>query len=278
MRFWRCLLFLLIVSLLLTASGGAFLYSRAATAAPISSAPIPLAVPSAAYSAVVPILMYHYVETPKPTEPLKNLYVSPATFESQLQEIRRGLYNPVFVSEVAASLKNRRPLPKYSLALSFDDGYGDFYANAWPLLKKFKIKATLYVIINKLDKPGYLTRAQLKELAASDLIEIGAHTFNHPDLRKLKAKDEAFEIIKSKKILEQLIRKPVPTFAYPFGYYNEGALKDVASAGYLGAVSVNPGARQNSDNLRLLNRLRPNERTGQVFGRWLNDWLHLTGF
>lgn len=58
-----------------------------------------------------------------------------------------------------------------------------------PILKKYNLKGTLYVIINRLGTPGYVTRNQVKEMAESGLVEIGSHTFNHPDLRTKKYKD-----------------------------------------------------------------------------------------
>lgn len=226
----------------------------------------------AGFTELAPILMYHYVEEPKATTTLKGLYLRPDIFENQLQELSQAGYQTVFVSEIAAELKAKKTIPAKTLALSFDDGYEDFYSIVFPLLKKYQVKATLYVIINKLDQPGYLTRGQAKELAASNLVEIGSHTFNHPDLRQKKFKDANFEISESRKILEQITGRPVLTFAYPFGYYNLESLKIVSSAGYLAAVSVNPGSRQAPDNLWLLNRLRPNDRQGQEFLNWLAEW------
>ena len=166
----------------------------------------------------IPILMYHYVELAPATTTLQGLYLDPTIFKSQLNEIKRENFNNVFVSEVANSFILKKSLANNSIALTFDDGYEDFYTNVFPLLKKCKIKATLYVIINALDTPGYLTRKQLKELADSEYIEIGSHTFNHPDLTTLNQFKSEYEIIKSKKALEDIVNKPVLSFCYPFGH------------------------------------------------------------
>ena len=111
-------------------------------------------------------------------------------------------------------------MPKCSLALTFDDGYEDFYTDAYPLLKKYNLKGTLYVIINRLDTPGYVTKGQVKEMADSGLVEIGSHTFNHPDLRTKRLKDAIFEIKYSRRELKKISGRDVPTFAYPYGYFN----------------------------------------------------------
>lgn len=227
----------------------------------------------AAATSLAPILMYHYIEEPKATATLKGLYVKPAAFEKQLQELARGGYETVFVSEIAQDLRAGKKPSAKSVALTFDDGYEDFYAQAFPLLQKYQAKATVYVIVNALDRPGYLSRAQLKELSTSGLVEIGSHTFNHPDLRQKKWKDADFEIRASRQALAELTGQPILTFAYPFGYHDQVDQEIASSSGYLGAVSVLPGSRHSVNDIWLLKRLRPNERIGFDFWYWLEDWM-----
>jgi len=263
------------LSISLAVLSGAFLISNSVIAASTGT-PEQLnktASSSAVFYENVPILMYHYIEAPTAKTIMPALYLDPKIFASQLQELRRYHTNPVYVSEVAASLREKKPLPQYSMALTFDDGYQDFYTNAFPLLKKYQMKATIYIIINKLDKKDYLTTPELKEIAASGLVQIGSHTFNHPDLRTLKDKDAKFEIANSKINLERLLNQSVPTFAYPFGDYLPKLLPVVQAIGYTGAVSVNPGGVQSSDNLWLMKRVRANNRAGQDFAKWLFGWF-----
>ncbi len=224
------------------------------------------------FSETIPILMYHYIEPPTATTTLKGLYIDPIIFDKQLEALKKDNYQTLFISELATNLESEKKLTGKNIVLSFDDGYEDFYTQAWPILKKYNYKATLYIIINRLDTKGYLTRAQVKELAASDLVEIGSHTFNHPDLRSLKKKDANFEIQASKKILETISGRPVLTFAYPFGYYRTDFFDMVSSIGYKAAVLVTPGVKQGKENIWLLRRLRPGERTGEVFRKWLEEW------
>jgi len=224
------------------------------------------------FSQNIPILMYHYVEVPSATTTLKGLYLDPVIFDKQLQELKTNNYTTLFASELANSILSETKLSGNNIVLTFDDGYEDFYTKVWPVLKKYNYKATVYVIINKLDISGYLTREQVKELAASNLVEIGSHTFNHPDLRSLKNKDAKFEIQASKKILEQISGRPVLTFAYPFGYYKKEFFALASEVGYKAAVSVQPGVKQGINNIWEWRRLRPGERTGGVFIKWLEAW------
>ncbi len=215
-----------------------------------------------------PILMYHYISAAPATTTLPGLYLHPAIFENQLQEIAKIGYQTVFMSQMAAAIVSGASTTK-TIALTFDDGYEDFYINAFPLLKKYNLKGTFYVIINALDKPGYITKAQLQEMAASGFVEIGSHTFNHPDLRLKQEADAVFEIKGSKGELEKMIGQPVLTFAYPYGYYNYQILEIMKHAGYLGALSVIPGTNHKPENRWLITRLRPGSRSGEEFAKWL---------
>lgn len=215
-----------------------------------------------------PILMYHYISAAPATTTLPGLYLDPAIFESQLQEITKAGYQTVFMSEMANDIISGASATK-TVALTFDDGYEDFYTNAFPLLKKYNLKGTFYVIVNALDKPGYVTKGQLQEMAASGLVEIGSHTFNHPDLRLKKEAAAIFEIKGSKSELEKIIGQSVKTFAYPYGYYNYQILEIMKHSGYLGALSVIPGTNHKTDNHWLITRLRPGNRSGEEFVSWL---------
>lgn len=224
------------------------------------------------FSRNVPILMYHYIETAPASSTMKGLYLDPAIFKSQLNEIKKEKYNSVFVSELANSLISKKSLPNNSLALTFDDGYEDFYTIVYPLLKKCKIKATVYVIINALDKPGYLTKEQLKELAGNEYVEIGSHTFNHLDLMTLNKYKAEFEIVKSKKYLETITNKPVLSFCYPYGRYNNYDVKLASRAGYLASVTTKTGTIHYQSGIQTLTRLRTGAEDGQKFLNWLKSF------
>jgi peptidoglycan/xylan/chitin deacetylase (PgdA/CDA1 family) len=261
------------IAICLIALGGIFcFFGFSARAAGVLS-PTVTATITPAFTETVPVLMYHYVSLPPATTTLPGLYIKPEIFEQQLQEIKNNHYPTFFASELTSSLRNKNALPSHSLVLTFDDGYEDFYSHAFPLLKKYQIKGTVYVIINALDKPGYLTRLQVKELAQSGLVEIGSHTFNHPDLRTKKLKDAAFEIQNSRSVLKKLCGQAIQTFAYPYGYFNDSVLRLVSAAGYSGAFTVKPGSEHSTDSLFTLKRLRPDNRVGESFISWLKQWF-----
>jgi peptidoglycan/xylan/chitin deacetylase (PgdA/CDA1 family) len=131
-----------------------------------------------------------------------------------------------------------------------------------PILKKFQAKATLYVIVDFIGRPGYLDLAELKEIRDSGLVEVASHTLNHTYLKGIKIELAKKEIIESKTKLESLLGISVPSFAYPWGAFSKETLQIVKTAGYTNAVSVIPGVNQSQENEFYLFRIRPGFLSG----------------
>lgn len=240
----------------------------AATARPTGAAPTiapPTVVPSpppatARDTTIIPILMYHYIRVvndPKDQVGI-NLSVTPAAFAAQMQYLADRGYTTLTMREVHAILAGERPLPPKPIALTFDDGYRDFYTAAWPILQRHGFKATNYVVTNFIGWDAYMTWPMLQELDASGQIEIGAHTRSHGDLRSQKPERRWDEIAGSKAILEEGLGRPVTTFCYPAGFYNDAALADVKRARFLTAVTTQAGTKQNLQWAYALPRIRVN--------------------
>ncbi len=220
----------------------------------------------------VPILMYHYVDLPG-SSTLPWLYHPPEIFEAQLKTLADQCYNSIFVSDVSQAITSGVPLQSRSIALTFDDGYENMYTQAFPLLKKYNMKGTMYIIVNALDKPGYLTKAQAKEMSDSGYVEIASHTFNHPDLRTKSPEASKYEIMGSKGALEKIIGRSVTDFAYPYGFLTASDEEICRQAGYLTCASTYPGQVQTYGKRFTLYRLRPAYRIGNA----LTSWLELAG-
>jgi peptidoglycan/xylan/chitin deacetylase (PgdA/CDA1 family) len=217
----------------------------------------------------VPVLMYHHIAIAPEATTLPGLYHSPAIFESQLVSLQNNCYQTVFIRDLARALDGSESLPSQSLALTFDDGYDDIYLYAFPLLKKYQMKGTMYIIVNALDTPGYLTKEQVREMADSGYVEIASHTLNHANLSQSSYSQAYYQIIDSKKELEKIIGRTVDDFAYPYGYFTSRDEQLCGIAGYLSCVSTYPGDVQNLLNRYSLYRLRPGYRVGPALLSWL---------
>lgn len=238
----------------------------AASAAPSAGAPlaaspspgVPLPTPAPGAVTTVPILMYHYIRElpPNTTDKLGyGLSIAPRLFEEELAYLAGAGYHSVSMDELVSHMTKGTPLPPKPVVLTFDDGYADFYTTAWPLLKKYKLGATAYLVVNFLGKPGYMTWQQAQDLRDGG-IEIGAHTLDHVDLAIQNPAQARRQIVESRRTLQQRLNAPVNTFAYPAGKFTPATVKLVGEAGFSSAVTTNPGQRHTTANLLTLTRVR----------------------
>lgn len=122
-------------------------------------------------------------------------------------------------------------------AITFDDGLLDTYTIAFPYLKKKGIPFTMFVLTGLLGTPGYMTKENMLEMSENELVTIGSHGINHLKFGDLTGEEQAKEIIKSKRYLEDAVGY-CDYIAYPFGSYNEITKKLVEDTGYKNAFAV----------------------------------------
>lgn len=189
----------------------------------------------------IPILMYHYIgHNPNPkTDPQRDLLsVTPQQLESQFRWLLVNKYTPIELNTLYAILDHHLPEPEKPVVLTFDDGYKDFYDNAYPLLKTYNFKAVSFIPTGLIGQPAYMTWDQIKEIHSSSLVSFEAHTVNHPNLALLSFKNILKELKDSKSKLEEMTGKPVNFLAYPYGQSNNQIWKAANEAGFIGAVGT----------------------------------------
>ncbi|MDP2934077.1 MAG: polysaccharide deacetylase family protein [bacterium] len=167
----------------------------------------------------IPILIYHYVEhVLDQNDKLRiKMNITPETLEQQVKSLQSRGYEMIFVKDIPAIISSRTQTNRKPVALTFDDGYEDFYTDAFPILKALRAKATLYVIADYIGNPAYVSESQLREMVDSGLVEIGSHTLGHPHLKKLSLERAKQEIVDSKRKLQDTLNIKVETFSYPYG-------------------------------------------------------------
>lgn len=207
--------------------------------------------------AIVPILMYHHLtDLPDNASQLQRDWtVAPKNFETQMDWLAERGYHTVTMGQLAAHLKRNAVLPMKPIVISFDDGWSDDYAVAFPILKRHNFTGTFYVYTNALDHNQFLTWAQVEEMSAAGM-DFQAHTLSHPHLRKLSPEEAMIQVSDSKAILEKRLGKPVTSFAYPFGEYNTAVIDIVKRAGFDSAVTIAAGYKQRADEAYTLHRIR----------------------
>jgi len=190
------------------------------------------------------ILAYHGVGDVDPRDDPDFLVIPPERFRRQVGLLLDAGFRFVTVAQLAEAAAGGTPPPGLA-ALSFDDGMEDNHSVLLPMLREWRIPATVYVATGLMGKRNpwvhadgarMMTPDELRELAAFG-IELGAHTASHPDLATLDHDACLREMTGSKSTLERLTGEPVRTFAYPFCSYGHAALAAARDAGFLAAVT-----------------------------------------
>ena len=213
----------------------------------------------------IPILSYHKIDYPPPDARLRGPYTLPQRFARQMAFLKK--HGAVFytASELVSYFRENGSFPPNGLAVTFDDGWEDNYENAFPILRRYGIKATIFLVSSCIEEVSakavaegesaraHLSREQILEMSQHG-IEFGSHTVNHKLLHKLSLQEVKFEVEESKRQIEDLLDTPCQAFAYPAGFLTEDVQRVVERAGYITAVSTIYGPTDALD-LYALNRV-----------------------
>ena len=209
------------------------------------------------------VLNYHKVDNMD-----ISLSVSPSDFERQMAFLQENGYHAISPHELYMAFTDGAALPTNPVLITFDDGYADNYTNAYPILKKYGIKATIFVITGLMGKPGYLSWGQAAEMEAGGLVSIESHTVTHGSLTGLTDDQVRYELTEAKHDIEQRLGKEVEFLAYPTGAYNLHIARLVKEAGYKGAFTVRYGNMDRATNLYAIERV-PIFRMADTFAAFL---------
>lgn len=204
----------------------------------------------------LPILTYHHLQYVAPTAKsiVRGLSVAPDAFEQQVVYLKAHNYHTIYFSDLVAFFHDRRPLPENPIILTFDDGWRDDYAIAFPILRKYCLVGTFFPPTNWVDRsPLTISWAEAEEMAAGGM-EFGSHTQSHALMPPRSAALNRAELLNSKSILETRLGRPVVAFAYPGGSYNPIITRLVAESGYGAAVTVFGGSYQTVSGIFALRR------------------------
>ena len=197
----------------------------------------------------VPILAYHKVGDSD--EPYS---VAPADFDAQMRWLAAEGYTAISLFDLIYHMTWGTALPPKPIVITFDDGYADNLYNALPILEKHGMKATVFVITDRVGRDVYLNWKEIRELKARGT-EIGSHTLAHRALTDLPPAERLQDARSSKDAIEWQIEYPVFFLAYPYGRADAAAMDTVKQAGYLGACGTKPGLNKRGDNIYALKRI-----------------------
>jgi peptidoglycan/xylan/chitin deacetylase (PgdA/CDA1 family) len=221
--------------------------------------------PLPARAVIVPILMYHRIDTLSPTLPslTRALTVDPADFAAQMHWIAGHGFHTITQLQLWDALMNGKTLPSKPVMITFDDGYRDVFGKASTTIKRLGLHATAYVITDRISGPdaSFLTWGLLKGLERRG-IEIGSHTIHHVELPTLSSTQAMQELLGSRRLLERRLGHPVQWLAYPAGKVDSRIVALVKRAGYVLAMTTQPGTTQEAAQPLLLHRYEIQDTTG----------------
>lgn len=195
--------------------------------------------PAYAYSRV-PILTYHYIAgNPNPKDKARDaLSVAPDKFEAQMQYLAQNGYTPITLDTLYGIFNKQTTSPAKPVVLTFDDGYIDFYTNAFPILRRFGFHAVSFIPTGLMGGSYYMHWNQIKEIAATGLVTFEGHTVNHINLPSYPYQKILQELQDSKNILQANTGYPVNFIAYPNGSTNGIVQSAARAAGYAGGLGT----------------------------------------
>ena len=176
----------------------------------------------------VPVLMYHAVDDTAFAGGSLVLFVKPENMEAQLKYIKNNGYSAIWFEDLPNLASYQKPV-----ILTFDDGYRNNYTVLFPLLKKYQIKATIFIFPNNIGtNKNFLTWDMVKEMQDSGLVSFQSHTMSHRDLDTLTEAEQRYELEESKRIITEKTGKECFVLCFPTGKYNADTLK-LAKQSYL---------------------------------------------
>ncbi|MBR5252326.1 MAG: polysaccharide deacetylase family protein [Clostridia bacterium] len=214
----------------------------------------------------VPIIMYHNITD----DGEGDVAISEAEFEAHLKRLKDEGYTAVTFDMLYDCVTYGTVLPEKPVVITFDDGYLSNYERAYPLLRKYDMCATLFVIGYSLGQDTYkdtdyaitphFNEAEMQEMVSSGIINIGSHTYDmhqaaefeagvaRTTMAQLDGESEAeyieairADVIHSKEQLGGIVGEDIRVLSFPQGYYNDNILAVLREEGVVMSVSTDWG-------------------------------------
>jgi len=198
-------------------------------------------------SETVPVLTYHYISSYSGNDKvMKSLHTSATAFDGQMAYLKNNGYKVLSLDEVYKFINGGSFPGKKSVALTFNDGYSDFYKNAHPILAKYGFTAGVFIITNRPGEQGFVSWSQLKKISQKGYT-IGSQSVSNPNLTKVASARAKEEAKISKADLEGELGIKIKYFAYPYGAHNSTLMSYLKSLGYWAGFTMD-GINSSQEN------------------------------
>jgi peptidoglycan/xylan/chitin deacetylase (PgdA/CDA1 family) len=242
----------------------------------------------------VPVLMYHHV-SPNPGL----VTVSPETFEEHVAYLARRGYAALAADEFLEFLQGTRPFTGRNVLITFDDGYLDNYVYAYPILKRYGLKATIFAITGNIGEGAARTYlgagkslpitpdhrackaavmngradevmmrwSEIEAMEASGAVEIHSHTHSHvrwdqlhPDKAQRLAAVET-DLAASRDEIKRRLSKDPRHLCWPWGYFEPEYQTIAATLGFKAQYATTRGVNVAGGDVQCIARLVVKDRS-----------------
>ena len=219
----------------------------------------------------IPVLLYHNFVTTVPESDVDNFnYINtPESFEENIKNFLDNGYTIISINELNYINNGKKEIPSKPMIITFDDGYYSNYEYIYPILKKYNIKASIFIITDKIGKEidgiKYLGWNECLEMQNSGLVEIFSHSKEHVFYDKFPVRKIRDDVKESyKEIEEHLGKQKLKVFAYPYGAYTDETVRTLKNNGIdfqVYDIGINNFKNLDTDYIKRINI--PCEMTGK---------------
>lgn len=233
--------------------------AKTGTPAPLSPAHVRTPPqPPVTYDFAVPVLMYHRVAPLSDKDArnrlVRSLTTQPEVFDQHMRYLVETGYTFVSTEQIADAVAHHQPLPVRAVAITFDDGYACLYWYAYPILRRYRIPATVFMVTGKIGATDHLSWERLLEMRDGGIL-IESHTVRHADLATSPPDLLERELADSRSTLEEGLGCGLTSIAYPAGSCDSHVVMRVMANGYSAGWMKSGGPVRPSDNAYLLPRI-----------------------
>lgn len=238
------------------------------------------------YSKKAVVLTYHHISN----KPFSGITISPERFEEDLEMLRDKHFNVISLRDMVNAMDGNGELPDNAIVITFDDGIESFYKYAYPLLKKYNMPATQFIITARVEsyspsenELNPLSPDEIREMYESGLIDIQSHTHKSHDyvyinseLKKgpmltykkydtetnTKESDEEYiarvtsDLQTSREIIFKYTGVYPDMLCFPFGSYSKKVCEISKAAGFNYMITTQPGYNSENSKKTLIYRIR----------------------
>jgi len=213
-----------------------------------------------------PTLIYHHVQSPEQAKKRNQVTLTVRTtdFKVQMQYLKDKGYDVIAMQDLLNFFERGIKPPKKSVLLTFDDGYDDFFTDAYPILREFNFPATVFIPTGLMNNVGYLYWDKISEMAGNRIL-FANHTWSH---KNVKTKEDILKMEISTadvQLNEKGLNIP-KAFAYPYGLENGSAISFLQGLNYKLAFTTRHGGTLCKKQMLDLPRVRIGNGNLSIYG------------